>query len=167
MEIEDFLGPTEVMLDLRASDKARLLEELARRAAAKLELDPDAVAAALSKREELGSTGTGGGIALPHARLDGVTKPFGMLVRLAKAIDFDAIDGGPVDIVCLLLLPTHAQGEQLNALACAARTLRDPDVVRDVRRAADAATLYDALAKGSAAASRHPRPAPAEPRPNS
>jgi PTS system nitrogen regulatory IIA component len=62
------------------------------------------------KREELGSTGTGAGIAIPHARLPGVTKPFGMLVRLATAIDFDAIDGRPVDIVCLLLLPTHAQG---------------------------------------------------------
>lgn len=162
MEIEDFLSPSEVMLDVRAPDKVRLLRELARHAADKLGVASDAVTAALLKREELGSTGTGGGIAIPHARLDGVKKPFGMLVRLARAIDFDAIDGRPVDIVCLLLLPTHAQGEQLNALACAARALRDPETVREVRRAGDGVALHDAVAKSSAAASRHTKTAPAE-----
>jgi PTS system nitrogen regulatory IIA component len=165
MDIEDFLSRSDVMLDVRAPDKVRLLKELARQAAAKLDLVPDAVADALLKREELGSTGTGGGIAIPHARLPGVNKPFAMLVRLARAIDFDAIDGRPVDIVCLLLLPTHAQGEQLNALACAARALRDPDAMRDVRRAGDGTALYDAVAKSSAAASRHTKTAPAEPPP--
>src|SRR5262245_55753495 len=121
MEIDDFLRPADVMIDVRAGDKARLLRDLAQRAAAQLGLDPDAVSAALLQREQLGSTGTGGGIALPHARLAGVKKPFALLARLAKAIEFDAIDGRPVDIVCLLLLPTDAQGEQLNALARAAR----------------------------------------------
>jgi PTS system nitrogen regulatory IIA component len=149
MEIGEFLNPSEVMVDLRASDKAHLLKELARQTAAKLNLASDGVEDALLKREELGSTGTGGGIALPHARLAGVKKPFGMLVRLAKAIDFDAIDGEPVDIVCLLLLPTNTNGEQLNALACAARTLRDADALRSVRRAKDNAALYAAVAKGA------------------
>jgi hypothetical protein len=69
---------------------------------------------------------------------------------------------GPVDVVCLLLLPANTQGEQFNALACAARALRDPAAVSGVRRAADAAALYDALAKASAAASKHTTPA--EPR---
>ncbi len=150
MDIADFLSRSEVMLDVRASDKARLLQELAGRAAAKLNLASDAVAEALLKREELGSTGTGAGIAFPHARLPGVRKPFAMLARLARAIDFDAIDGRPVDIVCLLLLPTNTPGEQLNALACAARTLRDPDTVAGVRRAADDAALYAAVAKNPA-----------------
>jgi nitrogen PTS system EIIA component len=162
MEIDHFLRPADVMIDLRAADKARLLGDLGRRAAARLALDPDAVSAALLQREELGSTGTGAGIALPHARLAGVQKPFALLARLAKAIDFDAIDGRPVDVVCLLLLPANSQGEQLNALACAARALRDPAAVSGVRRAADAGALYDALAKASAAASKHT--APAEPR---
>jgi len=162
MDIADFLAASDVMIDARASDKARLLGELARLAAAKLGLASDAVSSALLQREALGSTGTGGGIALPHARLAGVKRPVALLARLAKAIDFDAIDGRPVDIVCLLLLPTDAQGEQLNALACAARALRDPDAVRSVRRAPNAAALYDALAKASAAASKHT--APAEPR---
>jgi PTS system nitrogen regulatory IIA component len=146
MEIEDFLSPSEVMLDVRASDKARLLNELARQAAAKLDLAPDAVAAALLKREELGSTGTGAGID-PHARLEGVTT-FGMLVRLARAIDFDAIDGRrSTSSVCCCC--RRMRREQLNALACAARTLRDPDAVRDVRRAGDDAALYDAVVKSS------------------
>jgi nitrogen PTS system EIIA component len=162
MEIDHFLRPADVMVDVRAADKARLLGDLARRAAAKLGLDSDSVSAALLQREELGSTGTGGGIALPHARLAGVQKPFALLARLAKAIEFDAIDGRPVDVVCLLLLPASPQGEQINALACAARALRDPAAANGVRRAANAAALYDALAKAFAAASRHT--APAEPR---
>jgi nitrogen PTS system EIIA component len=149
MQIEDFLSPSEITIDIRTPDKVRLLTELARQAAAKLNLPSDAVAEALLKREELGSTGTGGGVAIPHARLAGVKKPFAMLVRLAKSIDFDSIDGQPVDIVCLLLLPTHMHGEQLNALACAARTLRDADAVRHVRRAKDNAALYQAVTKGS------------------
>jgi nitrogen PTS system EIIA component len=150
VEIKDFLAPSHVMVDVRASDKTRLLRELARRAAATLHLDADTISAALLKREELGSTGTGAGIAIPHARLEGIAKPFGMLVRLTRAIDFDAIDGRPVDIVFLLLLPAESQGEQLNALACAARMLRDTQAVRDVRRAADDETLYHAVAKNSA-----------------
>jgi nitrogen PTS system EIIA component len=154
VEIADFLAPSDVMLDVRASDKRRLLAELARLAAAKVDLAPDAVSSALLQREALGSTGTGGGIALPHARLAGVKKPVALLARLPKAIDFDAIDGRPVDIVCLLLLPTDAQGEQLNALACAARALRDPDAARNVRRAPNAAVLHDALARGAATPKR-------------
>jgi PTS system nitrogen regulatory IIA component len=78
-----------------------------------------------------------------------------MLVSLAKAIDFDAIDGRPVDIVCLLLLPTNSQGEQLNALACAARTLRDSDALRNIRRAGDDAALY----RAAAAEAAKPKPA--------
>jgi PTS system nitrogen regulatory IIA component len=142
VEIKDFLAQSRVTVDLRAADKVRLLRELAGRAAAALDLPADVVSSALLQREALGSTGTGGGVAIPHARLPGVDKPFGMLVRLAKAIDFDAIDGKPVDIVFLLLLPENSQGEQLNALACAARTLRDPEAVRNLRRAADDAALY-------------------------
>lgn len=149
MEIRNFLAPSDVMIDLRGADKTGLLQELARRAATTLGLDADAVSSALLKREELGSTGTGAGVAVPHARLLGIDKPFGMLARLSKAIDFDLIDGRPVDIVFLLLLPQKAQGAQLNALACAARALRDPEAVRDIRRALDADAMYRAATGGS------------------
>src|SRR5262245_9131486 len=113
MEIKDFLASAQAIVDVRASDKTTLLHELARRAAAALDTSADAIASALLKREALGSTGTGSGVAVPHARLAGIDKPFGMLVRLAKPVDFESIDSRPVDIVFLLLLPEKAQGSQL------------------------------------------------------
>jgi len=149
VEIKDFLAPSQAMIGVRAADKNRLLRELAHRAAVALQLNEDTISAALLKREALGSTGTGAGIAIPHARLEAVSKPFGMLVRLAKAMDFDAIDGRPVDVVFLLLLPAEPRGEQLNALACVARQLRDAQTIRDVRHAADDAALYRAVAQNS------------------
>ena len=150
MEIRDFLSPDRTVTALRVSDKNRLLLDLAQRAATILGLPAEQVSAALLKREELGSTGTGAGVAIPHARLPGIGKPFGLLVRLDKArldkaIDFDSVDGRKVDVVFVLLLPASAQGEQLNALAAAARALRDPDTIRKVRGAVDGAALYRAV----------------------
>ncbi len=150
MHVKDFLAPTDTAVDVRAADKARLLQEIARRAAAALDLPEKTIVQALAKREEIGSTGTGAGIALPHARLADVTKPFGMLVRLRQAVDFDAVDGKPVDVVFLLLAPAGPQSEQLNALACAARALRNADVLRRLRSAANSADLYAAITSGGA-----------------
>jgi PTS system nitrogen regulatory IIA component len=134
------------MIDVRAQDKGRLLNELCNRAATTLKLNADNVCAEILKREELGSTAVGGGVAIPHARVQHLAKPFGMLARLRKPIDFDAIDGQPVDLVFLLLLPTSAPAEQLSALAAVARRLRDPMTVRELRRAADNASVYAAFA---------------------
>jgi PTS system nitrogen regulatory IIA component len=148
MEIKEFLLPTDVLIKTRAPEKTRLLQELAARAASALNLAADRISIELLKREDLGSTGTGGGIAIPHARIPDLKKPYGTLVRLKDAIDFDAIDGKPVDIVFLLLLPAQSQGDLLNALASVARRLRDPESVRRLRRAADAAELYSAILLG-------------------
>jgi PTS system nitrogen regulatory IIA component len=142
MEINDFLSPADVLVGVRAADKVRLLQDLSRRAAESLKIDGDVVAREVLKREELGSTGTGGGIAIPHARIGEVKRPFGVLARLRKAIPFDAIDGKPVDVVFLLLLPTAADGEQLNALASVARKLRNPKLVENLRRADGDAEAY-------------------------
>jgi nitrogen PTS system EIIA component len=142
MDIKKFLSPTDVLLDLSASDKTRLLKKLAETAASVLNLPADRVYSALAAREDLGSTGTGSGIAIPHARLDELKRPFGLLARLKRPIAFDAIDGKPVDVVFLLLLPTAPAGEQLNALAAVARKLRNPEAARDLRRATDCAGLY-------------------------
>jgi PTS system nitrogen regulatory IIA component len=146
MKISDFLSPSQVMLDLRAGDKRRLLHQLSSQAAAEVGLDAGDVAKQIAKREELGSTGVGNGVALPHARLKGLKSPFGLLARLHHGIDFEAIDDEPVDIVFLLLLPDASDEAQLNALACAARALRDPVVRERVRAAADRETLFRALA---------------------
>ena len=145
MQIADFLSPDDTLCNVRAADKDRLLRELTGRAANALRLDAAALADAIAQRERLGSTGMGDGIAIPHARIAGLSKPFGLLARLRRAIDFAAIDGQPVDIVFLLLLPSAARGEQLTALASVARRLRDAQVTADLRDAADGAALYRAI----------------------
>ena len=132
---------------MRASDKAHLLRDLSDQAAKTLNLPADRIYAELMKREDLGSTGTGGGVAIPHARMPEVKSPFGILVRLQQAIDFKAVDGNPVDIVFLLLLPTSTAGDQLTELASVARKLRDPNSLRRLRRAADGLELYDAMVR--------------------
>lgn len=147
MKIKDFLSPANVALDVQAADKASLLKELAARAASALNLSADAVAAEIERRDELGSTGLGGGISIPHARFRELNKPFGLLARLRQPVEFYAVDGRPVDLVFLLLLPASSQLDQLNALAAVARRLRDADVLHDLRRANSATELYRAVAE--------------------
>jgi PTS system nitrogen regulatory IIA component len=146
MKITDFLSVNDVLIGVAATDKKKLLTELARRAGARVDVVPERMLAELLKREELGSTGMGGGVAIPHARFEQVRKPLGILVRLRKPLDFDAVDGEPVDIVFLLLLPEGAPaGDQLGALAAIARRLRNPAATQALRRARDTKQMYDAL----------------------
>lgn len=145
MQISDFLSPDDVLVKIRAADKEQLLQELARRAAERLDLPQQEVASELLKRESLGSTGMGNGVAIPHARFAAIAKPFGMIARLKPPIEFDAIDGQPVDIVFLLLLPSAAEGEQLGALASVSRKLRAPENLARLRRAKKGSELYAAL----------------------
>ena len=145
MKISDFLSPTDVALDVRESDKTRLLQQLSSQAAAKVGLNANEVSTQITKREELGSTGVGNGVALPHARLRELSAPFGLFARLRHGIDFEAIDNQPVDIIFLLLLPDASGGSQLNALACVARALRDPTALQRIRSAADRDSLFQAI----------------------
>jgi PTS system nitrogen regulatory IIA component len=146
MNIQDFLSRNDVAIDVVPASKQKLLLKLANKAGSRLRLQPDNIFTELSKREELGSTGLGDGVAIPHARFSQIDKPFGMLLRLRQPIDFDALDGNPVDIVFLLLLPESAKGEQLSALACVARKLRNPAVTAALRKARDAKQTFQLLA---------------------
>ena len=148
MTVDELLAPSDVLVGLRAATKNALLEDLARRAAAALGIGLDAIFPALARRENLGSTGIGDGIALPHARLEAVSRPYGILARLREPIDFEAVDDNPVDLVFLLLLPTPGRHEPLNALACVARRLRDAETAAAMRGARDAAALYAAVTGG-------------------
>src|SRR5258708_25877367 len=121
MKISDLLSPTDVMIDVPGSNKLRLLREFASTAAGSVGLPADQVASYLLKREELGSTGIGKGVAIPHARLPEIKRPCGLLAKLKQGIDFDAIDGEAVDIVFVLLMPAAAETEALAALAPVAR----------------------------------------------
>jgi PTS system nitrogen regulatory IIA component len=142
MKIDDILSPDDTIVSLRAPDKARLIHELANRAAQILHLDAAKIAQDVLKREDLGSTGLGNGIAVPHARLPEVQKPFGILARLKRPIDYDAIDNQPVDLVFFLLLPAADQNAQINALAAVARKLREPERRQRMRQAEDEAALF-------------------------
>jgi len=145
LAVSDLIGPGDVLLDLRAADKARALAGLAGHAADVLGLDVAAILAPLVAREGLGSTGLGQGVALPHARIEGLQRAHGLIARLERAVAFGAIDDRPVDIIALLLLPTGAGNEQLAALACVSRRLRDPDAVGRMRAAGSGADLHGAL----------------------
>ena len=145
MDIKDFLRPADVIIGLRAADKAALLQDLSGRAAASLGLDADPIAQAVLGREALGSTGMGGGVAIPHARIAGLKKPFGILACARKPIAFDAIDGQPVDVFFVLLLPANPEPDHLHALASVARVLRDPTLVSKLRNARDSTQAYRCL----------------------
>jgi PTS system nitrogen regulatory IIA component len=146
MKIANLLSPTDVMIDVRASQKGPLLQELAAVAAASLGLSADQVTSYLLKREELGSTGIGQGIAIPHARLPELKRPYGLLAKLKQGIEFDAIDGKAVDVLFVLLLPAAVENDALAALALVARTLRSPDTLARLRAAKNSAELYAAMA---------------------
>lgn len=146
MEIAALIAPDRVIAGLRAADKARLIEALAARAAAALHRDARAILDPLLAREELGSTGIGQGVALPHARLAGIDRPFGLFARLDRPIDFAAIDDRPVDLVFLLLTPEGAGSDHLAALAAVSRRLRDRETGQRLRAAKDAAALHACLA---------------------
>jgi PTS system nitrogen regulatory IIA component len=111
-------------------------------------LDPETVQTALSAREQLGSTGLGSGFALPHARIDGLSSYVGLFVRLAKAIDFDAIDGKPVTLVFALLIPSETAVPHVAALATISRKFRDIEFATSLRSAKTQAEAYSFLTSG-------------------
>lgn len=141
MDIAELLAPARVVLDLKARDKANLLAALSRIAAGSApEVSQAVVEAALTARERLGSTGLGSGFALPHARIDGLGRFVGLFARLARPIDFEAIDAKPVDLLFLLLVPAGA-ADHVGALAAVSRRFRDRALavrLRATRTPADA-----------------------------
>jgi PTS system nitrogen regulatory IIA component len=145
MDLADLIEPNQVVFAAKANNKEQLLQDLSSRAANSLNIDAQAICAALQAREKAGSTGLGEGFALPHARIAGLDHFFGMFARLNRAIHFDSIDGKPVDLVFLLLIPATAGGEHLAALAAVSRHLRDKDFAARLRKADSAAALCGLL----------------------
>lgn len=145
MEISEVMKPDDVVIDVPAPSKPRLLEFVAQAAAGVLGLREGDILEALQSRENLGSTGIGAGIAIPHAPAEGLRVPFVLLVRLAKPIDFEAVDEELVDVVCLILTPSGEQNGYLKLLSKIARRLRSPEAVETIRHAADRQVIYQAL----------------------
>jgi PTS system nitrogen regulatory IIA component len=145
MPLTDLLTPASVVPALKVNSKKQALQELAAKAAELTGLEERAILEVLMQREKLGSTAVGNGIAIPHGKLAKLDAIFGMFARLARPVDFEALDGQPVDLVFLLLAPEGAGADHLKALARVARLLRDADTARKLRESEDAAALFAVL----------------------
>ena len=141
-DFSDLLRPDGVRKDVAAANKKALLQQLGGIAGEMAGVDPRQVIERVAAREKLGSTGFGGGVAIPHAKLPGLPKVNGVFVRLAHPIDFAAVDGLPVDLVFLLLSPEGAGAEHLKALARVSRRLRDRAFLTKLRGAGSPDALY-------------------------
>ncbi|HLZ78227.1 MAG TPA: PTS sugar transporter subunit IIA [Sphingomonas sp.] len=147
-DFSDILPPEAVFHNLAAASKKALFQSLAGLAERHLGIDARHVAERLGERERLGSTGFGGGVAIPHGKVDGLERVVGLFAQLTQPIEFAAIDDMPVDLVFLLLSPPEAGADHLKALARVSRRLRDRAFVAKLRGAGSADALY-ALFAGS------------------
>lgn len=145
MEIADLLKPEQVVARLRATSKKQALQDLARRAAELTGQPERDIFSTLMKRERLGTTGVGNGIAIPHGKLPALEHMFGIFARLEHPIDFEAIDDRPVDLIFLLLAPEEAGADHLKALARVSRLLRDKRACEKLRGTDNAEALYALL----------------------
>ncbi len=135
MKISDIMSVDSVMLSVKAKNKRALLQEISTFASSITKVDDRIIFDALLERENLGSTGFGGGVALPHGRLAELKKVYGFFIKLATPIDFDAIDGKPVDMLFLLLSPESSGADHLTALAQISRVLKNNSLVNKLREA--------------------------------
>lgn len=142
IRFDELLQPVTVLVSIAATSKKALLNQLATAAANAHGVDARQVATALADRERIGSTGFGGGIAIPHARLAGLPHVIGVFARLAHPVDFQAIDELPVDLVFMMLSPPDAGADHLKALARVSRRLRDQGFVAKLRGAGSPDALY-------------------------
>ncbi len=148
MPFLDLLPPERVRTDLVARDKAGLIARLADLLAGRD--DASVVHAALEAREQLGSTGLGHGVAIPHGRSAAVADARAAFVRLARPVDFGADDGEPVDLVAALIVPEHFTDQHLKLLAELAELFSDAKLTEALRAAPDAATMWERLRKAKA-----------------
>lgn len=129
----ELLQAPRILLDWRVNSKRKLFQDLAEAVENAVGIDQERVLAALIQREKLGTTGIGDGIAVPHARLKDLGELTGFFVRLARPVDYDALDDQPVDLIFLVLAPEAGNTDQLKALARIARLLRDPATATRLR----------------------------------
>ncbi len=134
-----------VLADIDCADKNCLLETLAQLAAKNYGIDAAIVHEGLLERERLGPTGFGGGTAIPHCKVDGLDAPTGVFVRLARPVDYNAVDDEPVDLGFALLSPVNDGAAHLKALAEVSRMFRDNAMCAQLRGARDASALFALL----------------------
>ncbi len=146
----ELITPASIIANLRASNKKQALQELARKAAELTGQHERMIFDVLLERERLGTTGVGQGIAIPHGKLSSLSRVYGIFARLERAIDFDAIDEQPVDLMFLLLAPEQAGADHLKALARVSRLLRDNSICEKLRGSTSADAIYALLTQTEA-----------------
>jgi PTS system nitrogen regulatory IIA component len=152
MPTTDLVSPNAIIPAMKVNGKKQALQEIAAKAAELTGQNEKVILEILLQREKLGSTGVGNGVAIPHGKLQKLGNVFGLFARLERPIDFEALDGQPVDLIFLLLAPEGAGADHLKALARVARLLRDPEVARKLRASNGAEAIYAVLAMPSASA---------------
>ncbi len=145
MELSSILKAEAVRVIGSASSKKRLFQEISEMAFAAYGLDTSQTVEALLERESLGPTGVGHGVALPHARVQGLEKVIGVFLLMEKTLDFGAVDRQPVDIAFSLFAPEDSGVEHLKALALVSRTLRDNALCTKLRANLEPTKLYAIL----------------------
>lgn len=145
MDIGDLVTREGIIPSLKVKSKKLALQELAARAAKLSSLPERDIYDALLQRERLASTGLGRGIAIPHAKFRALKGMICVFARLVEPIEFESLDGEPVDLMFVLLAPEHASGDHLKALARVSRLVRDTAAIERIRSARDAAALYSVL----------------------
>lgn len=145
MNLAKLLTPGAVRVLGQMTSKKRLFQELGEVAAQAYGLNAAQAFDGLQERESLGPTGVGNGIALPHARLEGLTQIVGLFVRLEKPLEYDSVDRQPIDLAFCLLAPKDSGVDHLKALALVSRTMRDAAVCAKLRANSDPAKLYAIL----------------------
>jgi len=147
MDLSDLIEVPAIMPTLKANSKKQVLQLLAERAARITGLPEREIFDTILRREKLGSTGVGNGIAIPHGKIAGIRRITGVFARLEQPVDFDSLDDQPVDLVFLLLAPEGAGADHLKALSRIARVLRDADTVNKIRGTSDAAAIHAFLSQ--------------------
>ena len=150
MPLNDLVAPNAILPALKVNNKKQALHDLAARAAVLSGQSEKAIFEILMQREKLGSTGVGRGIAIPHGRIAGLPRIVSLFAKLEEPIDFEALDGEPVDLIFLLLAPEHAGADHLKALARISRLLREPSTIEKLKAAKDRAALYSVLTEPAA-----------------
>jgi nitrogen PTS system EIIA component len=145
MELSDIISTDAVNGHLKVTSKKRLMQEIAEMAQDVCGLPGKDTFSALQERELLGPTGMGRGVAIPHARMAGLSRVVGLFIKLDKPIEFEAVDKEPVDLVFALFAPDNAGAEHLKALARVSRTLRDPEICAKLRSTEEPSALYAIL----------------------
>jgi PTS system nitrogen regulatory IIA component len=153
IRLEQILTPGRSLVNVPGGSKKRVLEQIASLISGDLtDVAPQTVLSALIAREKLGSTGFGNGIAIPHCRLANCSAPMSALLHLQAPVDFDAIDGEPVDLIFVLLVPEAATDAHLELLRQIASMLDRKDVRERLRAAKDSDALYEVVLNAQAGA---------------